>query len=111
MSLTRAIDAVIVFVDSYLNRYDAWRSANPVQKWNDPVPDSYPRFDTEQFEQLARTIRVEAEKLGLGDRLPPPEGSECLSQVNLPGAWMLFTGFHPMPTGRWRDAMLTLRAF
>src|SRR5262249_7092761 len=73
----------------------------------------------EHFEQLARTIRVEAEKLGLGEKLPQPDTSpfnpECdppafLGQVNLPGCWFIRTGFCPTPTRRWRDAMFTLQA-
>lgn len=99
--LARAIDAVLSFVDDPAKTLDAW-----------------PSVDCQKFEAMSRIIYAEAHKVGLKDDLPLPDKSSFnpelkspafLGRVNLPGVFTVRGQFIPMPTGRWRDAMLTLR--
>jgi hypothetical protein len=118
--LQNAIDVVVAFVDEYKAARDRWhKTPGNVIVWNARPPETLPRFDVPRFEELSRTVLIEAERLGLGDKLPQPDSSTFnpeatapafIGCINLPGYFGIGSGFVPMPTERWRDALLTLRA-
>jgi hypothetical protein len=92
------ITDALALTDAYVADRERWHASNSLV-WNKPIPESYPRFDAQEWEALSRRIVVKAHQLGLEGRLPGPGDSswDYLGKTYLPGTWGMDGLFHPVP--------------
>lgn len=93
MSLTKAIDALLAFVEK----------SETSSSIEEPRP-----IDESRFYKLDNDVYLEAFRAGLLAHLPS-EADECIGKSKLPVAGTMH-GFWPNVTDRWRNDMITMRA-